>query len=625
MRGYGVAQDPSDAPVIPDLVQAELAHFTKDGRRLDVDTDELARRGVLPRFLCEQVDLTMSTDPLGQRRVAELLAHHLSNFVSSARQWVIGHRGDRGYKEACKVAAAGELVGLTDEKQFEQILVQLKGRRVDFEAQYATAKRRHGKKDERQVRATVWLDGLDDNNKFSPNYAYDRQEDLIATFCLRLADHIQRNKEALVAELMKTGATAVPEPEALSSPDESEHKPLHPTYIQRRELEIQFKAYVAEVSQFDMGVKVIILVGLAGMGKTWLAEELTRDPETGKPAEFKDVDKYRRLSHYLPEVFSTSAPQLPTSEDISVEIATLARSEDAPRFIVLDNLESADELKDLLPRHTRSIIVATCRRKGESPATYRYVDVDRMERDESVEMISRELPRLSDKDKKDLAEAFSDYPLVISRACALFPNQAAPMVRFCDQLKADARKLASQVKTEDGAILLVILRRLVTLVKRRDRSGMAYELLVVAAFIAPRLPYPILSGYLKTFPGDGRRGDVRLPYAIDILRSLSLIQVDPIEKMTIIHPFIAVVLMGEFEQHLEEVFVRFVLLARLSARLKPLPEDIYDGYVVYGTPVMLRWIERLQPQDFSSWPAEKKVQAINDLVERYVKASNGTA
>src|SRR5260370_20866012 len=96
-----------------------------------------------------------------------------------------------------------------------------------------------------------------------------------------------------------------------------------------------------------------------------------------------------------------------------------------------------------------------------------------MERPESVEMVKRQLPTLSDEDAEYLVSAFSDHPLLIRHVCGLFLNQSASIIDFCRELRRDAQRFAAQVKPEDQSILLAILRRMVKFVTLRDRTAFA--------------------------------------------------------------------------------------------------------------------------------------------------------
>jgi hypothetical protein len=609
-----VTLDPPGTPVTPDLpVRAELAHFTNDDRRLDAG--ELARRGVLPRFLCNQVDLTLPSDQVAQRRVAELLARHLGNLAYSARQWVLSHQlTDIGYKEACEVAAFGELLGLTDDDQFEQLLVQLKGRRARYVEQYVKASARPGKKEPRQVRAAAWLHDVTSTG-FSSKFASKNEQELIATFHQRLIDYIQQNRQTLASELMDNGANSDAEIETSPPPANPQQPTLRPTYEHRPEVEQKFWSLV------DAGAKVIVLHGLPGMGKTWLAEQLTLDQATGRPAPIIDASKSKpeTLSIALTRALSAVDLDPPPSSDAVAQLARLASSEQAPPFIVLDNLGSANKLKTLLPRHVKSVIVVTSRRAEDPPTTYEHIYVDRMGRTEAVKMAKTQLSGVSEEDIDYLASTFNDYPLVIGHVCAHFPNQQAPLRRLCDELKRDARRLAERVETEDKSLLLAILRRTVRLVKRRDKA--TFELLVFMCFIDERMYRPILWRYFEAFMPDEASNNMLFAYAISNLKTFALIQCEPgpLGYCTM-HPFTQEVLKLEFDSRQVEVLARFMPIVEehmygilgQSGTVSELTAE----YFLYFANMIGRRFRQIHPE-WNSWSDEQRKQFIVAMLEGF--------
>lgn len=215
--------------------------------------------------------------------------------------------------------------------------------------------------------------------------------------------------------------TPTPDPDPVQNEQPSLAAP-HRTYVHRPELEEKFKDFVLN------GAKVIVLHGLPGMGKTWLAEQLTCNQVTGEPAPFIDASRREGFSGVIKCASLVAGLDPPDSSDPVVQLTYLACSEHAPPFIVLDNLDSANELTALLPRHTKSVIVATSRRAVDPPTAFQAIHIDRMERAQSRDMARLQLPTLSDEDVEFLASAFGDYPLLINHMRAFYPHQSASMV-----------------------------------------------------------------------------------------------------------------------------------------------------------------------------------------------------
>jgi hypothetical protein len=73
-------------------------------------------------------------------------------------------------------------------------------------------------------------------------------------------------------------------------------------------------------------------------------------------------------------------------------------------------------------------------------------------------------------------------------------------------------------------MLLAVLKRLVAIVKRRDR--IAYELLVMASFGSRRIPLLFIRRYLAVNFVEDDKVDAQLAYSIGLLRSLSLVKLE---------------------------------------------------------------------------------------------------
>jgi hypothetical protein len=343
-------------------------------------------------------------------------------------------------------------------------------------------------------------------------------------------------------------------------PDSAFQQPAVSGYVHRPQLEERFKAVC------DGGAKVIVLHGPPGMGKTWLAEQLTWDYEADKPAPFIDASRKEGREEPL------------SREDISA----LACRNHAPPFLVIDNIDSANDLKGLLPRRTKSVIVATSRRAANPPNTYAAIHVEKMEKGECIEMVKSRLSDVSDDDADYLVSSFNGCPLVIDHVCALFPNQLAPLRRLCDELKRDGTELAGQVRTEDQSILHAILRRTMRLVKQRDKN--AFELVVIMSFIDHVVYKPLLLRYFERLFNFHARSSASIGFAmaIGLLEKFSLIQFDPTPKgFCIMHPSTQEVLRSEYDSRRHEVVARiFIASNGLGEEIKA--EGKVGGIFIFG-------------------------------------------
>lgn len=243
------------------------------------------------------------------------------------------------------------------------------------------------------------------------------------------------------------------------------HSPL---YVRRSEFHDEFSRLVGD------GSRLIVLAGLPGMGKTWLAKALTN----GSPLI--------RVVNGLIESGSVQAAlnsygfgnlQFVTGE-VHERLAVLLSSERGPRYVVLDGLDSADEISTLIPYNTRSIVVVTCRDRGRVPPdNAAFIGLSRMGVDEAIEMVNRRLPELAEAEVNQLVKTLDYYPLAIQYACGLIGRQHISVERFCRDASSGVDESAKRIRTSDGAMLLTVLKQIVSTIRATDPlAGMLLEL-----------------------------------------------------------------------------------------------------------------------------------------------------
>ena len=149
----------------------------------------------------------------------------------------------------------------------------------------------------------------------------------------------------------------------------SRDKPVsvNPRYVPRQPLHEAFEQLVAS------GARLIALVGLPGMGKSWLARELAGTDNPRIRVEAGSI-----VSHDLESALvSYGFTDIPA--DSRNGLARLLSDERGPSMVVLDNLESTAQLHELLPTASRSLVIATCRRQERVPEHCHVIEVGAME------------------------------------------------------------------------------------------------------------------------------------------------------------------------------------------------------------------------------------------------------
>lgn len=265
--------------------------------------------------------------------------------------------------------------------------------------------------------------------------------------------------------------------QAVPELSQSESTTRDPNYVPRLGLHQRFDTIA---NQSD--TRLIAITGFPGMGKTWFARAVARLGD-GSEAPVIRVESGEIEEPDLQDACQRFGvkPESAISSDLRAYLTLLLCGEHAPKFVILDNLDSTDELVRLLPPgHTRSIVVATARKRGALlRAGWRFIDVGKMDVDEAIDLVHRHASQLSPEDTRMLASSLAGHPLAITYACRLVVKQDCPVSDFCDDLKVDARSVAERLPTEEGITLLVILRRLITFLE--DCEPLAFRLLEVVA------------------------------------------------------------------------------------------------------------------------------------------------
>lgn len=238
-------------------------------------------------------------------------------------------------------------------------------------------------------------------------------------------------------------------------------------YVRRNRIHHEF------ASLMQNGAHLIALVGQAGMGKSRLAEALVRD--WAPKGERIPLVRFLSGETVSKDVKSSllARGEIPGNSGALEQLVSLVSGPEAPKFVILDNLESAEELRYVLPAHINTIVVATCRSKGNFPADCQIINVGTMEPAEAMQMISRRLPDISESARTLLTKRLHGYPLVIRYATDLIGQTGVSVEEFCASLPADNATLAGAAPTEEGRTLRAVLEQTYRLVVERDATAHA--------------------------------------------------------------------------------------------------------------------------------------------------------
>jgi hypothetical protein len=513
-------------------------------------TDAALRRcSALAARVCAELDVAQMSE--GKR--INLLGYVLKKVVSEARQRVLAVP-DTGQlaspDRTSPVAAAGELLGLSDEALHDDLFEKLRRRRGISDAYWHERlqdKEHRSPKRRRQLCAGVWLKERD---HYSYAAARAREVELLAALEAALVTYL--NRPGVTSTLIETLGLGPPSRHEAISPNNatSADRSASPVdanswYVRREREEAEFRQLVAD------GVKLIVFIGQPGMGKTSLAEALARDPSTNDRAPFIRVRANRLHLSDLAEALSTHNidPATPTGNRPVDRFINLVMSERSPRFVILDNLDSADQLNDLIPyRDTTSIVVVTCRTRGTSPPrACKFIQTDAMSLPEATQLVRSELPNVSIQDAEMLARALDGHPLVIRHACRDLAREMIDIEEFCSEVGVAAAAIARSTPTQEGATLQAVLRRSLNAIAREDALAIGLLSCISFQYLTRAADEVFLRAYAREHVGSTASA-VRYAKAMGLLLDYCLLERDGLAFG--LHSFTQAVLISELRGHI---------------------------------------------------------------------------
>jgi hypothetical protein len=299
--------------------------------------------------------------------------------------------------------------------------------------------------------------------------------------------------------------------------------PTH-SYIRRNSYHEQFVKLLAS------GARCVVLVGLPGIGKTWLAKAfMEAHLQDAKQIPLLRLRKGRLdpqdLHRAITGIGVSVKPQ-EIQEQPEMWLAELLCGKAAPDFVVFDNVDDFREIDSLLPHQIKSRLIVTCRAINQTTRDQSVIRVDRMIKDEAVQLVNDRLPTLAPNDAEMVARSLGGYPILIHLACDLLASWPNSVRQFCDSMKTEAAELAQTEYSDAGEqkTLLVILRRLLSLIEQE--SVPACELLTCVAFMdrTPEVDLSFALSYLEKRLGR-KVTQTDLLRAFDVFRRYSVLDV----------------------------------------------------------------------------------------------------
>jgi DNA-binding SARP family transcriptional activator len=216
-----------------------------------------------------------------------------------------------------------------------------------------------------------------------------------------------------------------------------------------------FTGRAAELAWLDdvAGENVVAISGIGGAGKTALAVTWAHRVTGRFPGGQLHVD-LRGYAQPLRPIDALSAflraldVTPPSSVEAAAELYQSVLAE-RPVLVLLDNADSIDQIRPLLPSAGESLTLVTCRHRLhlDSPELV----LGSLSRNESVELLATILGSTRAEGAAEVAELCSDFPLALRIAAAnLFEYPGYSLTAFAAELREDGPLRV--LETPDGAI-----------------------------------------------------------------------------------------------------------------------------------------------------------------------------
>ncbi|WP_256923296.1 FxSxx-COOH system tetratricopeptide repeat protein, partial [Streptomyces sp. 13-12-16] len=275
-------------------------------------------------------------------------------------------------------------------------------------------------------------------------------------------------------------------------------------------------------------------------------------------------------------------------------------------LLVFDNAEDVEGVRRYFPTNGPGKVIVTSRNRAwERVATPLPVDV--FERKESIELLQRRSPDLSDEDADRLAEALGDLPLAVEQAGAW---RAVTGMLVGEYLELLARRSPEILELEPAPDYPVSVAAAwdISLERIQEKNPGARQLLDICASMAPEpIPRSMLRGSrgINITPEVDPllRESIKMNRAIRDLNQFSLIRVDPRADTLQMHRLLQTVLLAKLDLEKRER-MRDAAHQLLSAA-KPGP---------FGSSLEWRAYQELLPHVLTSQAVTSTDTYVRDLV-----------
>jgi transcriptional regulator with XRE-family HTH domain len=259
-------------------------------------------------------------------------------------------------------------------------------------------------------------------------------------------------------------------------------------------------AAVQETLQAGHATVVQALYGIGGVGKTQLAAEYAhRFGSSYDLSWWIDAEHDKLLGDQIVSLGLALGCVSAGAGIDTVRAAVLGELRQRDRWLLIfDNAQDPADVAPWLPGGGGHVLITSRQRGWDEVASP--VEIDVLTRAESIELLQRRIPRLTETDANQLAAELGDLPLAIAQAAGFISTTGTQAGEYLGLLETQAGQLLDQGAPGSYPRSLASATGLVA-DRLADEDAAAAQLVSLCAFLAPEpIPEYLFTGVVGVLP-----------------------------------------------------------------------------------------------------------------------------